>query len=76
MWKKALWVLVIGMWWKGDFLPSILILTVSFSIFFSNAFCVVDQMHWRRPFRCPFTVSSELGQYWLMIITVSFGHVA
>jgi hypothetical protein len=28
MWKKALWVLVIGMWWKGDFLPSILILTV------------------------------------------------
>jgi hypothetical protein len=42
--EEALWVLVIGMWWKGDFLPSILILTVSFSIIFSNAFYFVDQM--------------------------------
>jgi hypothetical protein len=42
--EKALWVLVIEMWWKGDFLPSILILTVLFSIIFSNAFCFVDRM--------------------------------
>jgi hypothetical protein len=53
--------LVIGMWWKGDFLPSILILTVSFSIIFSNAFCFVDQMPWHWPFKCLFTVLSELG---------------
>jgi hypothetical protein len=33
--------LVIGMWWKGDLPPLILILTVSFSMIVSNAFFVL-----------------------------------
>ncbi len=60
--KKALCVLVMGIWWKGELLPSILILTSLFSMILSNATCFVKRMPWRWPLRCLLIVSSESGK--------------
>ena len=62
MQKKTSWVLVMGIWWKGEPAPSIFILTSSFSMIFSNAMCLVDHMPWRWPLRCPLIVSFESGK--------------